>query len=116
MKKIILAVTFVACFGLSRAKAQNVNGFNLSAIKVEYIELKPIYNGGNTYIARIDYGQKFKRDKELNLRGNDGNDLLFNSQMDCLNKMKEYGYELFNTYTDQIDKDTSRPVYVLKRK
>jgi hypothetical protein len=116
MKKLILAAAFVACFGLSRAKAQNVNGFKLSDIKVEYIELKPIYNGGDTYIARVDYGQKFKRPKEMNVRDDDGNDLLFNSQMDCLNKLKGYGYELFNTYTDQIDKDSSRPVYVLKRK
>ena len=116
MKKLILAAAFVACFGLSRAKAQNVNGFKLSDIKVEYIELKPVYNGGDTYIARIDYGQKFKRPKELNVRDDDGNDLLFNSQMDCLNKLKRYGYELLNTYTDQIDKDSSRPVYVLKRK
>ena len=116
MKKLILAAALVACFGLSRAKAQNVNGFKLSDIKVEYIELKPIYNGGDTYIARIDYGQKTKRVKELNLREDDGGDLLFNSKMDCLNKMKEYGYELFNIYTDQIDKDSNRPVYVLKRR
>ncbi|WP_293310416.1 hypothetical protein [Pedobacter sp. UBA5917] len=116
MKKLILAAAFAVCFGLFSAKAQNVNGFKLSDIKVEYIEVKPVYNGSDTYIARIDYGQKFKRLKELNVRDDDGNDLLFNSQMDCLNKLRNYGYELFNTYTDQIDKDATRPVYVLKRK
>ncbi|WP_029274541.1 hypothetical protein [Pedobacter borealis] len=102
MKKLILAAAFVACFGLSRAKAQNVNGFKLSDIKVDYIELKPIYNGGDTYIARIDYGQKFKRPKEINVRDDDGNDLLFNSQIDCLNKLKRYGYELLNNLSSII--------------
>ncbi|WP_025143343.1 hypothetical protein [Pedobacter jeongneungensis] len=116
MKKLILAAAIAACFGLSDAKAQNVNGFKLSDIKAEYIEVKPIYDGGNTYIARIDYGQKIKRVRDLNVKDDDGNDLIFNSQMDCLNKLKDYGYELFNTYTDQIDKDGSRPVYVMKRK
>lgn len=116
MKKLLLTVAIVTCFGLSNAKAQNVNGTKLSEIKIDYIEVKPIYNGADTYIARIDYGQKFKRIKELNVRDDDGNDLLFNSQVDCPNKLKRYGYEFFNTYTDQVDKDSSQPVYLMKRK
>lgn len=95
MKKIIFAAAMFACFGLSRVKAQNVNGVKLSEIKVEYIEIRPFYNGADTYIARIDFGQKFKRLKDLNVRDDDGNDLLFNSQVDCLNKLRNYGYEPF---------------------
>ncbi|MFC1222290.1 hypothetical protein ACFE6N_00700 [Pedobacter sp. BG31] len=52
----------------------------------------------------------------MNVRDDDGNDLLFNSRVDCLNKLRNYGYELFSTYTDVIDNDNNRPVYVLKRK
>lgn len=116
MKKLWITAAAVACFGLFGARAQNVNGVKLSDIKVAYIEIRTDYNGSYTYIARVDFGQKFKRLKELNVRDDDGNDLLFNSRVDCLNKFRNYGYELFNTYTEQVGKDSNTPVYVLKRK
>jgi len=36
--------------------------------------------------------------------------------MDFLNKVKSYGYELFQVFSEQTGADSSRPVYVLKRK
>lgn len=116
MKKIITLATIVACFALSDAKAQNVNGVRLSDIHVDYIELRAVYNRSDTYIAKLDFGQKIKRDKDLNIRDDDGNDLLFNSSVDCINKLKGYGYELFQTYVSLVGKETTRPVYILKRK
>jgi len=115
MKKLMFLTTAVACFAFSMVKAQNVNGIRLSDIHVDYIEISPVYDSGDL-ILKLDYGQKYKRKKDLYLRGDDGTELLFNSNADCLNKLKNYGYELFQTYTYQIDKDNNRPVYILKRK
>jgi len=115
MKKLLFLTTAVACFTFSNVKAQNVNGIRLSDIHVDYIEISPVYDSGDI-IVKVDYGQKYKRVKDLYLRNNDGTELLFNSNADCLNKLKNYGYELFQTYTYQIDKDNNRPVYILKRK
>jgi hypothetical protein len=116
MKKLPLFAALAACFAVTQLKAQNVNGVRLSDIRSEYIELKSAYNGNNTYIMQLDYGQKSKRDKELNIKDDDQKDLLFNSTIDCLNKLKNYGYELFQVYAVQNGKESSRPIYVLKRK
>ncbi|RYD69757.1 MAG: hypothetical protein EOP53_26615 [Sphingobacteriales bacterium] len=82
----------------------------------DYMEVKCFYDGGDKYISRLDYGQVIKRGKDSNIRDDDGKDLLFNSPIDCINKLKNYGYELFQTYSKQNGKDDSIAVYVLKRK
>ncbi|WP_293742782.1 hypothetical protein [uncultured Pedobacter sp.] len=64
----------------------------------------------------LEYGQKAGDVSELYIRDDDGKKLEFNSALDAVNKMKAYGYELFSVYMEQIDKDSNRPVYVLKRK
>ncbi|KQR69714.1 hypothetical protein [Pedobacter sp. Leaf176] len=115
MKKLLFLSAAVACFTFSKVRAQNVNGVRLSDIHVDYVEISPVYDSGDL-ILKLDYGQKYKRNKDLNVRGDDGKELLFNSYADCLNKLKNYGYELFQTYTYLIDKDNNRPVYILKRK
>lgn len=117
MKKIIFVAALAACFGLSDAKAQNVNGVKLTDIHVDYIQVRAVKSllADKQWIA-LEYGQKVGDYSELYIRDDKDNKLEFNSAIDCVNKMKNYGYELFSVYTEQIDKDTNRPVYVLKRK
>jgi hypothetical protein len=117
MKKLILAAALVACFGLSRAKAQNVNGVRLTDIHVDYIQIRSeaSFFGDKQWIV-LEYGQKNVEYNELYIRDDNGKKLEFNSGLDCLNKMKGYGYDLFSVYTELTSKGTNRPVYVLKRK
>ncbi|WP_316826635.1 hypothetical protein [Pedobacter miscanthi] len=117
MKKLILAVAIATCFGLSNAKAQNVNGMKLTDIHVDYIQVRAEKSLlANKQWIVLEYGQKKGDYSELYIRDDNDKKLEFNSAIDCVNKMKSYGYELFSVYTEQIDKDTNRPVYVLKRK
>ncbi len=117
MKKLILAAAFAVCFGLCNAKAQNVNGVKLTDIHVDYIQVRAVksFLAEKQWIA-LEYGQKVDDYSEFYIRDDNGKKLEFNSAIDCVNKMKGYGYELFNVYAEQIDKDSNRPVYVLKRK
>ncbi|MEH3113349.1 hypothetical protein [Pedobacter terrae] len=117
MKKLTLAAAVVACLGLFNAKAQNVNGMKLTDIHVDYIQIRAIksFLADKQWIA-LEYGQKVGDFSELYIRDDNDKKLEFNSAIDGVNKMKNYGYELFSVYTEQIDKDTNRPVYVLKRK
>ncbi|MFF5381988.1 hypothetical protein [Pedobacter suwonensis] len=117
MKKITLAAAMIACFWLCTAKAQNVNGMKLTDIHVDYIQIRAIkiFLADKQWIA-LEYGQKAGDVSELYIRDDDGKKLEFNSALDAVNKMKAYGYELFSVYTEQIDEDSNRPVYVLKRK
>lgn len=116
MKKLTLFAAAAACLAFSQLKAQNVNGVRLSDIHSEYIELKPVYNGSDTYVSLLDYGQKIKREKELIVKDDNNKELLFNSAMDCVNKLKNYGYDLFQAYSVQNGKESSQKIYVLKRK
>ncbi|QXU40999.1 hypothetical protein [Pedobacter sp. D749] len=117
MKKIILAAAFVACFGLSRAKAQNVNGVKLTDIHVDYIQIRATksFLADKQWIA-LEYGQKVGDYSEQYIRDDNDKKLEFNSAIDAVNKMKAYGYALFSVYTEQVDQSSNRPVYVLKRK
>jgi hypothetical protein len=117
MKKLILAAALVACFGLSRAQAQNVNGVRLTDMHVDYIQIRAEKRpfSDKQWIV-LEYGQKKEDYSELYIKDDNGKKLEFNSALDCLNKMKGYGYELFSVYTEQVDQNSNRPVYVLKRK
>jgi hypothetical protein len=117
MKKLILAAAFVACFGLSNAKAQNVNGVKLTDIHADYIQVRAAksFLADRQWIA-LEYGQKVDDYSEMYIRDDHGKKLEFNSAIDAVNKMKAYGYELFSLYTEQVSSDSNRPVYVLKRK
>ena len=116
MKKLTLFAAAAACFAFLQVKAQNINGVRLSDIRSEYLELKPVYNGSDTYVSLVDYGQKIKRDKELIVRDDNNKELLFNSAIDCVNKFKHYGYDLFQVYSIHNGKESSQKIYVLKRK
>ena len=117
MKKWTLAAAIVAGFGLFNARAQNVNGMKLTDIHVDYIQIRSVKSllADKQWIA-LEYGQKVGDYSELYIRDDDGKKLEFNSAIDGVNKMKAYCYELFSVYAEQIDKDSNRPVYVLKRK
>ncbi|MGM9476871.1 hypothetical protein ACS5PU_10580 [Pedobacter sp. GSP4] len=117
MKKLILAAALAACFWLPNARAQNVNGTKLTDIHSDYIQIRAIesFFEDKQWIA-LEYGQKTSEYSELYIRDENGKKMEFNSAVDCLNKLKGYGYELFSVYTEQLNKDSNRPVYVLKRK
>ncbi|MDN3587450.1 hypothetical protein QWY86_12265 [Pedobacter aquatilis] len=117
MKKIILLATAVACFALPGAKAQTVNGVRLSEIHADFIEIK---GSGRPFsdktLISIEYGQVVQDYNSVVVKDDSGKRMEFNSTIDFLNKFKNYGYELFRVYSEQAGKDSSRPVYLMKRK
>ncbi|MBO9676121.1 MAG: hypothetical protein J7577_21965 [Sphingobacteriaceae bacterium] len=117
MKKLIFAAAFAACFGLSRVKAQNVNGVKLTDIHADYIQIRAAksFLADKQWIA-LEYGQKVDDYNDMYIRDDKGKKIEFNSAIDAVNKMKAYGYELFSVYTEQVDSSSNKPVYVLKRK
>lgn len=116
MKKSIIFAAIAASFAIGTAKAQTVGNVRLSEIRAEYIQIKTEYEGTSKYFIRLDYGQKAKRDKEFYIRDDNGKEIEFNSAIDCLNKLKNYGYELFQAYPEGSEKGTGNAVYILKRK
>jgi len=119
MKKLIVSTALaVCCFGVSSVKAQTVNNVRLSELKAEYIELRAIGRAfTDKIIISLEYGQKVI-DLSLNTFVKDDNrkNLEFNSALDGVNKIKNYGYELFQVYTTQEGNKTADKIYVLKRK
>lgn len=117
MKKLWITATAVACFGLFSARAQNVNGVRLTELKANYIEISTVSSTfADKLWIKLEYGQKVSELNDACIKDDDGKRLEFNSALDGLNKLKNYGYELFSVYTKQIDQTSNRPVYVLKRK
>lgn len=117
MKKLIFAAALTVCFGLSRVKAQNVNGVKLTDIQSDYIQVRAVksFLTDKQWIA-LEHGQKVNDYSELYIRDDNDKKMEFNSAIDAVNKMKAYGYELLSVYTEQVDPSSNRPVYVLKRK
>lgn len=117
MKKLLIASALAACFATSIAKAQTVSGLRLSELKTDYIQFKPISRtfSEKVFIA-VDYGQNVQYVEDSFIKDDDGKRMEFKSAMDFLNKVKSYGYELFQVFSEQNGADSSRPVYVLKRK
>ena len=117
MKKLWITATAVACFALSAARAQTVNGIRLTELKAGYIELSAVSSTFEDKLwIKLEYGQKVSELNDVCIKDDNGKRLEFNSAIDGVNKLKNYGYELFSVYTDQINQTSNRPVYVLKRK
>ncbi|MFC4213125.1 hypothetical protein ACFOWA_18155 [Pedobacter lithocola] len=117
MKKFLLLPTAVACIAFSSAKAQNVNKVKLNDITTPYIEI----SADRQYFSRktgiiLEYGQKIEYGDDALIRDDNGKKLEFNSLLDCANKMKNYGYEIFLIREVQNGKDSSYTKYLLKRK
>ncbi len=112
MKRLILMLAMASCMAISNVKAQTVNGVKLSDLKEEYIEVTPargVYQG-----IFVDFGQEFSY-QTLVVKDDKGKAQKYNSIIAFINKMKPYGYELFQVYVIVSGED-SRPTYVLKRK
>lgn len=117
MKKLLISAAAVACFALSDAKAQTVNGIRLSEIKTDYIEVSAVRSDfADKLWIKVEYGQKVSELNDACIKDDNGKRLEFKSAIDGVNKMKSYGYELFNVYTTQVDTSSNKPVYVLKKK
>lgn len=117
MKKLFLSIVLaIGCFAYE-AKAQTVNGIRLTEIKSDYIEIRAVRKSFSDKIfISLEYGQKVV-DISVNTHIKDDNrrDLEFNSPIDAVNKLKNYGYELFQVYTLEDEGTTKLRYYVLKR-
>lgn len=118
MKKLIVFSVIAVCLAFAQAKAQTVNGVRLSELRSTYIEISEFkrYLSDKIFI-HLEYGQKIE-DARTNavIKDDDGKDLEFNSLIDCVNKLKNYGYELFEAYTLKYDERNAVKYYILKRK
>jgi len=94
MKNLILSITLLMCSHL--LFSQSVDGIPLAEIDAPYIAMKVYCGRYNSFTLRIDYGQRVenlnRRDNNQIVRGVNESPLLFNSPMDALNFMTEYGY------------------------
>lgn len=118
MKPSIILAAFVACFAFVNAKAQTINGVKLADIKEEYIEFSTFKQtlGEKTFIW-LEYGQKTINNRQnVIVKDESGKNLECNSAIDFMNKMKDYGYELFQAYAVNSGENASTPRYILKRK
>jgi hypothetical protein len=116
MKKLILSVALaIGCFAYE-AKSQTVNGIRLTEIKADYIEIRVVKKSFSEKVfISLEYGQKvFDLNANTYIKDDNRKDLEFNSLIDAVNKLKSYGYELFQVYTIQDDSTNNRR-YVLKR-
>lgn len=118
MKRLILVLAIASYFGLSNVKAQTVNDVKLSDLKEEYLEVNEYrkFLGEKIFIS-LDYGQKKDANnfRETVIRNKKGDYLEYTSVIDFVNKMKPYGYELFQVYVLSTS-ENAIPKYILKRK
>lgn len=117
MKKSIILAALVACFAWSNVKAQKVKGVKLSDIRSEYIEITAITRTFSEKLwISLEYGQKVESlNEDTYIRDDNNKELEFNSALDAVNKMKSYGYELFQVYVESYE-SRNQKYYVLKRK
>lgn len=117
MKKLIVLSAIAVCIALFEVKAQTVNGIRLTELKSTYIEVYEERKLLNTKtFVKLDYGQKFEDLRNSYIKGDDGKDIEFNSGLDCVNKMRNYGYELFQVYLKPSDTTYSKKYYILKKR
>lgn len=107
----------VTCFALFNANAQTVKGIRLSEIRSDYIEIKAVNRVFSEKIwISLEYGQKVVNENaDTYIKDDNNKELVFNSVIDCVNKMKSYGYELFQVYVVKAGEANPAKIYVLKR-
>jgi len=110
MKQLLISVAIVAAFSGS-LRAQMVNKIPLSGLRADYIEIRAEYSGYRETAIELEYGQSNKKYNDTYVRDETGKKMEFNSALDFVNKMKNYGYELLQVYIDGTKKN-----YVMKRK
>jgi hypothetical protein len=115
--QLILKLAIVGCLTFTSVKAQTVDGVKLSDLKETYLEVSEYRRllGEKTFIA-LDFGQKkdINNFREVVVRDEKGKYLEYNSMMDFINKMQQYGYELFQVYSLGTSENTW-PRYILKK-
>lgn len=117
MKKLLIISALAGCLCFAESKAQTVNGIRLTELKSPYIEIfeSKRYLSKKIHIV-LDYGQKIEELRDNHIKDDDGKDLEFNSGLDCVNKLKNYGYELFQVYLKPSDTLNSSKYYILKKR
>lgn len=117
-KSMILAATVACCLAWSNAKAQNVKGVQLSDIRSTYIEISAVTRALSDKIwIKLEYGQKVEHENvDSYIRDDKHKEMEFNSALAAVEKMQQYGYELFQAYTKYNGDGWSQKFYVLKRK
>lgn len=102
---------------VATGKAQTVNGTRLTELKSTYVEIFEArkYLSTKTFI-KLDYGQKPDELKNSYIKDDNGKEIEFNSDLDCVNKMRNYGYDLFQVYLKPSDTTNSTKYYLLKKR
>ncbi|WAC41474.1 hypothetical protein [Pedobacter sp. SL55] len=117
MKRTLLFTVMLAGF-VGIASAQTINGIKLVELKEPYLEIRAFkqeFGSKNARTARV--WPKVVNDRQASLvKDYNGKNMEFNSALDFINKMKIYGYELFNAYAVTYRDDTIHKFYILKRK
>lgn len=119
MKKLIQTATVGLMVSFAQLTlAQTVKGVKISEITSEYLEVveyRPVLS--NKVCIRLEFGQKVVDVLDDTLvKDDNGKNMDFDSAINFINKMKNYGYELFQV--EFITVHEYRPVkyYILKRK
>ena len=115
------ALLFLFLMLPSLSFAQTVNNVPLKNIDAEYLEFyyfRKVFKGPKYYLY-INYGQEFSmevfnRPEELKVKDEIGNELIFNSEIDCLNFMVKNGYELISK-NERISGESSFPVFLMRK-
>jgi hypothetical protein len=115
--KIILFLSFFILPSLSFA--QTINTIPLKELDTEYLEMIPYRKPfvGSKIFMLIDFGQMIEnvaRPESRRVKDENGKDMVFNSDMDCLNFMLKYGYELV-LKTEKISDGDSYSSYLMRR-
>jgi hypothetical protein len=118
MKKLFVFSAIAVCLAFSKVKAQTVNGVRLSEIRATYIEVSEFRRpASDRILIKLEFGQKVVNQRaDAVIKDDNGKELEFNSVIDCINKLKNYGYELAEVYVTQSDGSTNGKYYILKRK
>ena len=118
--KTALIFMFLALPSLSFS--QMVNNVPLKDIDAEYVEfwaLGRAFDGqGRKVYLHLNYGQEWIRGdsrRELFIvKDDNGVEILFNSEIDCLNFMVKNGYELISK-NERISGESSFPVFLMRK-
>ena len=103
--KTIATIALLFCFQISLSQIL-VNDIDINAlpdlryIQLSYVEMPVAFSQKNAKgTLRIDYGQDFKKVRELIVKDKEGKVIEFNSHIDVLNFFYKNGWSLFSTYT-----------------
>ena len=118
MKPLVLLFTVIMLSQPIIIYTQSVNGVILDDIKSDYIRIVAHQASFGTKVnISIDFGQ-YKlpiKARDTQVKDKEGKFMKFNSSIDALNFMADYGYELQHVYTLVVD-DCPSVYYLLQRK